>query len=599
MASKSHLVGLKFEWNSNERVIDDFDFQLLDNLQPHPNIRFLTINGFRGNRFPSWLLGQNSLKHLTALRLIYCTNVEEISFFYESVPSCKLLYLCGLNNLKEMPHLHPNLTTLVIQMVPLLTYFSENDLKEERKQFMLEAVNQITEYVKLRCDQQLPESFEDSIRRDLQLTKLRLKATPEICMTSSKCENLYPDVAKIDPRNKDYTCDRLMDAWNMCMLWHIETMLSKIEESKLILPPSLTKLWILSCSITTYALSASIQCLVSLSELWLCEIHTITSLPSEEALCDLKNLRSFWVERCYLLSSLGGIRALTSLTEFKLEYCLNLNSSNGQLPSSLETLKFKECACVDAILDQSDLPLLRVLVVEEYLNVGCFREKHDKRVLHVGRAPCLKELTIIGWKGSLEGLNSLTSLNKLEVIPHRSFSTGNCSIQNVSVEVYNPLLLKQLSDETISSTEILSIVSFEGESINDEVFLSFTSLKCLVLEDCNITHLPVHLKDLTSLRGLYLNCPKLSEVEYLPKNLHSLLIKNNPTLAKKFHCHNDGSYQVVGDEGNTYLTFPTEGQTMPGPFQPIQQASTSQSAQQVAANPLEGLTRRFLRLLSN
>ncbi|KAJ3704249.1 hypothetical protein LUZ61_007954 [Rhynchospora tenuis] len=597
MPSKSRLVGFKFEWNSNERVIDDF--QLLDTLQPHPNIRFLTINKFRGNRFPSWLLGQNSLKHLSALRLLDCTNVEEISFFYKSIPNCKVLYLAGLNNLKEMPHLYPSLTTLIVQMVPLLTYFSENDLNEERKQFMLEAVKQITEYVKLRCDLKLPESFEDAIRRDLELTKLRLKATPEISITSSKCENLYPDVADIDPWNKDYTCDHLLDVWNMCMRWHIETMVSKIEESKLILPSSLTKLWILSCSITTDALSASIQCLVSLSELWLCEIQTITSLPSEEALCALKNLRSFWIERCYLLSSLGGIRALTSLTEFQLEYSLNLNSSNGQLPSSLETLKFKECACVDAILDQSDLPLLRVLVVEECLNVGCFREKHDKRVLHVGRVPCLKELTIIGWKGRLEGLNSLTSLNKLEVVRDLSFPTGKCSIQAPSVKVYNPLILKQLSDKTISLTEYMEIVSFEGDSINDEVFLPFTSLKCLGFEDCNITHLPVHLKNLTSLQGLYLNCPNLREVESLPKNLRSLLIKNNPTLAKKFHCHNGGSYQVMGDEGNTYVKFPTEGQTMPGPFQPNQQVSTSQSDQQLAANPREGLTRRFLRLLRN
>ncbi|KAJ1687543.1 hypothetical protein LUZ63_018933 [Rhynchospora breviuscula] len=211
LKSKGRLEKVEFHWSSDERVPND-DFQLLDALQPHSNIMGLKIKWFKGNKFPSWLLCQNStLEHLVDLQLENCSNVEEISSIDKSLPNCKVLGLFDFNNLKELPLLPPNLTSLTIN----------------------------------------------------------------------------------------------------------------------------------SCSITNDALSNCIECLHSLSELWLVEIHTITSLPSEGALSALKKLSSLHIEACFLLSSLGGISALSSLTKLAMLGCLNLNSSN-KLPSSLKT-KFNKC----------------------------------------------------------------------------------------------------------------------------------------------------------------------------------------------------------------------------------------------------------------
>ncbi|KAJ1685281.1 hypothetical protein LUZ63_016671 [Rhynchospora breviuscula] len=515
--SKNHLEALEFQWSSDERVVDDFG--LLDALKPHPNIRGLTINWFGGSRFPNWITGQNSLKHLTELQLIRCTSV------------------------KELPLLPPNLTGLFLNHIPHLSYFSENDLlmMEERKQFMIEALNQVTTYMKSRYMLLLPSSVGSTIMRFLTFMTEKFEA-PDIFIPVG--------AIKIDSKNDYYFEVELLISWELYMRFQLETMLNKNVESKLVLPSSLTRLWISECSITNDALSTCIQSLVLLSELQLVEIQTLTSLPPEEVLCALQNLRSLYIEDCYLLSSLGGIRVLTSLRELSLKCCFNWDSSNEKLPASLEILKFQECVYADA-------------TVNEILYMGNLGENRRERVLHVGHLSGLRELAIMGWEGLLEGLDSLTSLWWLTVTSYPGFdlspSINKCSMRIENVLVDDPKLLKKmLSDETISSIEYLSIVDFEGDSIDDEVFQFLPSLKHLDLNNCNITHLPMNWINLASLRTIKLdNCPNLHEM-ILPKNIRELRIKDCPILSENFK--NAGSCRVWFDQGTTTVTFPTKAQ---------------------------------------
>ncbi|XP_078175586.1 putative disease resistance protein RGA1 [Carex rostrata] len=425
MRNKKHLKELQFEWNSYERDTKDVTslstqhVQLLEALQPHPNINVLTLIGFGGDRFPNWLLSQNSTKHLTTLQLCYC-GIEEISSIDKSLPSCTSLIVKGLKNLKQMPSLPPKLTYLVVDDILHINYISEGDLlmKEERKHYKLEVVKQIEQCLKLQYVL-APHNFGLTVREFVKFVRERLEASPEICITSSQLQFFISEIVKYDLYNDDYSLDQLLDAWVMFMHYHIETMFIKNEGSKLVLPSSLTYLKISLCSITSDALSTCIQSLVSLSKLELCHIQTITSLPPKEVLCSLKSLQSISIQECYLLSSLGGIGALTSLIELALNNCINLSTSNESLPLSLERLRFVDCSNIDDILVKSNLPVLRILCVWNTTF------KNQRGVLHVGHLSCLEILSIIACDCRLEGLNSLTSLYTFVVLrcPEINFST--------------------------------------------------------------------------------------------------------------------------------------------------------------------------------
>ncbi|XP_078167774.1 putative disease resistance RPP13-like protein 1 [Carex rostrata] len=551
MQNKMHLTTLKFEWNSDERDTNNATchstphVELLDALQPHPSISGLTLEGFGGDRFPNWLLSQNSLKHLRLLRLRGCNKVEEISSIHESLPSCTSLILRGFKNLKKMPTFPPNLTYLEINNIPQVSYFSEDDLlkKEERNQSKHEVVKQIVEWLKPE-DVPIPKRFVSTVKHFFVFVKHRLEGafndSPDLLLDE------WAEILTLDPWNKDYSREQLLDAWVKFMHCHMETMFYKNEESKLVLPSSLTYLKISSCSITDDALSSCIHCLVSLSKLEISFIHTITSLPPKEVLRSLKHLKSLTIEGCCLLSSLGDIRTLTSLIELKLVNCPNLNISDASLPSSLERLKFCYCSTADVI---------HTLNVSDVI-----------RVLNVGNLSLLKELDIMGWDGHLEGLNSLTALCSLHVLfcPVVNLSSPmdkyEFALEDVSVDGLK-LLKLILSNETISSIVILSIFGFQGDFSDDEIFQSLTSLKYLRFWNCETTHLPKSLKYLASVDHMRLDdCPALTYpgiLEELPKNLRQLKIKDCPTLTEKFK-KGGPHFQVWFSKGDTIVTFPTE-----------------------------------------
>ncbi|XP_078169602.1 putative disease resistance protein RGA1 [Carex rostrata] len=523
LRNKKHIKGLHFEWNFDERDTNNATchsaphVELLAALQPHPCISDLTLEGFGGDRFPNWLSSQNSLKYLRSLILMGCNKVEEIASIHESLPSCTTLILRRFKNLKKMPTFPPNLTSLEISNIPQVSYFSENDLlkKEERNQSKHEAVKQIVDCLE-------PEE----VAFDLLLDE-------------------WQEILIFDPWNNDYSRDQLLDAWGKFMHCHMETMFYKNRESKLVLPSSLTYLEISSCSITDDALSTCIQSLVSLSKLKLLDIQTIMSLPPKEVLCSLKSLKSLTIEGCYLLSSLGGIEALTYLIRIKLRNCPNLNISDASLPSSLERLIFRYCSNADVI--------------------HAFNVSDVIRVLDVGNLSLLKELDLMGWYGLLEGLNSLTALRSLRVsicpaVNLFSSPTDKYEFALQDVLVDNLKLLKMiLSKKTISSIVSLGIIGFQGDSSHDEIFQSLTSVKILCFFNCITTHLPKSLKDLASVNHMILvGSPTLTYpgiLEGLPRNLSQLGIRGCPTLTEKFK-KGDPNFQVQFNEGDTIVTFP-------------------------------------------
>ncbi|KAL0289925.1 UNVERIFIED_CONTAM: hypothetical protein Sangu_2596100 [Sesamum angustifolium] len=107
---KQNLCKLKFAW-SELREGDINDENVLEGLQPHPNLKSLEINGFNGRNFPLWILkmavqddlgGQwIGLNHLMEIRLTNCKECEEIPMLGR-LPYLKRLYLHDLTHVRSL-----------------------------------------------------------------------------------------------------------------------------------------------------------------------------------------------------------------------------------------------------------------------------------------------------------------------------------------------------------------------------------------------------------------------------------------------------------------------------------------------------------------
>ncbi|PPR90409.1 hypothetical protein GOBAR_AA30262 [Gossypium barbadense] len=128
LKGKQHLGSLILEWNGDN---DDDDNKLLEDLQPHPNLKKLHIYGWGGDaKFPSWLslltnlvditiLGPNKFKYLPSVAQLPCLqdltirDCSELEYMEDNspkgsqgepesfFPSLKYLHLENCRNMKS------------------------------------------------------------------------------------------------------------------------------------------------------------------------------------------------------------------------------------------------------------------------------------------------------------------------------------------------------------------------------------------------------------------------------------------------------------------------------------------------------------------
>ena len=78
LAGKQYLDDLWLEWNEDDGVEQHGAEKVLNNLQPHSNLKRLTIQGYGGLRFADWLGGLAIVINIVSLRLWSCKNVSAL-----------------------------------------------------------------------------------------------------------------------------------------------------------------------------------------------------------------------------------------------------------------------------------------------------------------------------------------------------------------------------------------------------------------------------------------------------------------------------------------------------------------------------------------
>ncbi|XP_075662062.1 putative disease resistance protein RGA3 [Castanea sativa] len=106
LAVKSKVHKLGFYWSLYRGEDNNNDEDILEGLQPHPNLKSLEIENFEGERFPSWLLGSDNIRggwllfdNLLEICLSNCGKCEKLPTLGH-LPSLKVLEINRMYNVR-------------------------------------------------------------------------------------------------------------------------------------------------------------------------------------------------------------------------------------------------------------------------------------------------------------------------------------------------------------------------------------------------------------------------------------------------------------------------------------------------------------------
>ncbi|XP_044498910.1 putative disease resistance protein RGA1 isoform X2 [Mangifera indica] len=497
LSNKSKLKVLILEWrdqvNSQTR---DVEMNLLDKLKPPVNLRELTIRGYGGESFPSWLRDLSWLSNLRVFTIEKCLQlIGEIPNYFSSlerfvIKDCPKLVVslsnypigCKLeiNNCKGMVCNDGS-----IDFENLDSEYLANISTVEDK---LKKGSQRVYHLMIVHNEEIMKSWQ-SLENTNFLSNIN-------SLTISMCQNLRSIGRGMLPLSLEE-----FDI-NFC------ESLTFIDSDAL--PLSLKRLRIRQCGELKFLKDLSVCSLLEYLEIFFCESLKYISLdgPLPETLNELV---------------VQGCEALETLSSRRNEY----------LPKALTSICILDCEELKSIAESFDnSTCLQYICVVDCKNL----ESLPSGLHHL---PCLYRIGISGCpklsvrEGVPTSLRQLL-INECEDDKGMGMGTGTGMLTSLkTLEIFSLPQLKSISDLTnVTALERLDIISLPLlESISD--LTNLTSLKWLQINNLPQLELISNLSGLTSLTELYIDkCQKLKSIPSLSglTSLEVLLIHNLPQL---------------------------------------------------------------------
>ncbi|CAN6561438.1 unnamed protein product [Malus baccata var. baccata] len=464
LKEKQHLHSLHLEWKLREDVnaIDEKDITMsMEVLQPHSNLKMLSVWYYGGVRFASWF---SSLINLVELRLWGCHRCQHLPPL-DHFPFLKFLQLAGFEKLE---------------------YISDNTSSSKS---MSDEMMTSLECLRLFNCPVLKGWWRAHTHNNASSSSstenLSLPSFPSLSqLTITGCPNLssmplYPNVERIDLDGcssnvvhslfvrgaSDITHDVDVDVSASSSSPHLSKLtrlsLFKIEDLECLTSQgmgnvsSLQSLYIKDCSNLT-SMSEGIANLTTLRELTVINCSNLTSMS--EGIANLTTLRELTVINCSNLTSMSeGIANLTTLRELTVINCSNLTSMSEGI---------------------ANLTSLQKLTVRKSSNLTLMSEG-------IANLTTLRELTVrncSNLRSMSEGIANLTSLQKL------------------TIGEYSDLTLPPEVVVNLPSLQSLTIASFPNLVSLPEEISNLTSLQHLTIERCfNLASLPEGIRRLPNL----------------------------------------------------------------------------------------------------
>ncbi|XP_078152665.1 putative disease resistance protein RGA4 [Carex rostrata] len=511
LSEKKGIQNLHFYWDYGSKdVMREVDVDILEGLCPPPEIEAVTIKGYSGEKFPSWILkNHDNIIHLNHLELSNCPRLK----IWEPLPL--------------------NLTQLKIFRCLSLAFVSKEDL-EMVMSIRNTIVSQIVNFLENLVDRQ-----ENSCVKFLGKLMLGGDIGDQTYSTTLN------DLKKFIEKRLDLISE-LKDTYN-----------------ELSLPVRLMNLSIKSCFITDKILARSLQVLTTLTHLELEDIITITCI-AKEVLSSLTSIMDLKIRGCLLLTSIGGLDAHSTLVKFKIECCPVLtfeipvvaNSSNTveSTSSSLAGRKTKSSilkyvslrGCLPPYGLLQDLVSLENLVIWDCPTIINLQISHLKLLveLKIGYCPNIV---------SLRGLNELNNLKYLEVVGCEKLKCYSDADKVPKLE-WLSISRWSLAEQLVSRDGLSSLVSLELRGSQEEyfsqeefeVFHCLSSLEVISFCECKMHILP-NLLFLHSLRDLFINvCKNLTSLQELPPSVQCIDISGcNEVFTRSCKDPSDPNWQKI------------------------------------------------------
>ncbi|EOX96615.1 LRR and NB-ARC domains-containing disease resistance protein, putative isoform 3 [Theobroma cacao] len=527
LKEKRGLDELVMKWsdafNGFQSKVDELD--VLDMLEPHQNLKKLSILYYAGSKFPSWIRIP-SFVNMVCLNFRDCSKITSLPSLGR-LPSLKYLHIEGMTGLSFVDSEFYGATSYSDELFPSLeTLTFGKMLKWENwsQPQVFEAANKnfphLQELVMWNCPK-LVEALPNSLT---SLVKLSICECPQLAASFLSLPSLRE--LNLEQCNEQFL-------------------------TKFINLTALTRLKIENISNLSY-LPKDFTCLVSLEGLEVEDCSQLTSLLQEgarlENLYRLKRLaimkcpQLLWliddedelpssleyleIEDCTKLEKLpNGLEKLRSLKDLSVKWCPKLRSfPNRDLPSMLKNLAILGCESLESLpkgLVHYDNGRITTCHLENLEILGC----PSLSLFPPGELPAaLKQLEIWDCK-------------QLECIPERLLQNSR-SLE--FIRIGNCEKLKAFPQCMYSFEHLTELHVNQCPSLQSfpESGLPIRTLRTVSISNCvNLKSLPNKMHDLTSLQYLTIfGCPSVTYFPEggFPPNVLSLSIWGCKQLKQPF-----------------------------------------------------------------
>lgn len=414
LSGKILVDELEYHWSDNRNATGN-DLVVLDGLQPHPDLKSLTIRNYMGSGLPSWVVNMKvgegfQLDNLMELRLINCKRLEALPMLGQ-MPFLQYLELSGL---AKVTRIGPSFYGAYYSAL-----LNRRDGRPQRTITLFPALKKL----KLDSMPNLIQWMEAQVTPPSEVFPCLESLTIQYCPRLSSMPCHFPAVKEL---KIPFLVHNSMPLASMCsnMNTLIELCIYGISDVTC-LPNSLFStnrnleiLCISSCPNLTHVVPSFDDFGTSLRQLSINGCNRLSELP--QGLNNLSCLESLSIEECHDLKSLPD-EPLKFLEFLKIAYCDKLSHLPCQMIESainLRSLRVSDCpnlSCLPLPLDNktllsslwisnclqfSSVPKnLRLLSSLKELRIGCFSDSVHFESFIRECIPNLQELHTMGLYG--------------------------------------------------------------------------------------------------------------------------------------------------------------------------------------------------------